>query len=86
MTLRFNDRRGSDVRYSAPAAKFGRVAWAVDALCEQCRAVTAFCQHESVSPASFYRWRSLLGTAAEAGHVPVASALPLAKSGFVDLG
>ena len=48
--------------------------------------VTAFCQHESVSPASFYRWRSLLGTAAEAGHVPVASALPLAKSGFVDLG
>ena len=48
--------------------------------------VRAFCQHASVSPASFYRWRSLLGTAAEVGHVPVASALPLAKSGFVDLG
>ncbi|MHB1271938.1 MAG: IS66 family insertion sequence element accessory protein TnpA [Rhodanobacter sp.] len=25
--------------------------------------VTAFCQREVVSPASFYRWRSLLGVA-----------------------
>lgn len=48
--------------------------------------VRAFCQHESIRPASFYRWRSRLGTAAGAGDVPVTSALPLAKSGFVDLG
>lgn len=48
--------------------------------------VTAFCQHESVSPASSYRWRSLLGTAAGAGDVPVTGALPLAPPGFVDLG
>ncbi len=48
--------------------------------------VTAFCQHESVSPASFYRWRSLLGTVADAGQVPVASALPPVPTGFVDLG
>ena len=48
--------------------------------------VTAFCQHESVSPASFYRWRSLLGTEAGAGDVPVTSALPPAPAGFVDLG
>lgn len=48
--------------------------------------VTAFCQHESVSPASFYRWRSLLGSGSDAAHVPVISALPLAPTGFVDLG
>ena len=48
--------------------------------------VRAFCQGEAISPASFYRWRSLLGVAT--GHVPVASALPLATTptGFVDLG
>ena len=50
------------------------------------QAVSAFCQGEGISPASFYRWRSLLGTAA--GAVPVAGALPLATTppGFVDLG
>ncbi len=48
--------------------------------------VRAFCQHESVSPASFYRWRSLLGPAADTGHVPVTSALPREPAGFVDLG
>ena len=48
--------------------------------------VRAFCQRESVSPASFYRWRSRLGQAADAGGVPVASALPSAPAGFVDLG
>ena len=48
--------------------------------------VTAFCRRESVSPASFYRWRSLLGMSAGAGDVSVTSALPLPKSGFVDLG
>ncbi len=50
------------------------------------QAVSAFCQVESISPASFYRWRSLLGT--EAGDVPMAGALPLATTpaGFVDLG
>lgn len=46
--------------------------------------VTAFCRSEAISPASFYRWRSLLGAAA--GHVPMASALALAPTGFVDLG
>ena len=48
--------------------------------------VAAFCQRESVSVASFYRWRSLLGSGLDAGHVPVVSALPLTKTGFVDLG
>ena len=48
--------------------------------------VRAFCQHASVSPASFYRWRSLLGPAADAGEVPVATALLRAPAGFVDLG
>lgn len=48
--------------------------------------VRAFCQHESVSSASFYRWRSRLGPAADAGHVPAASVLPRAPTGFVDLG
>ena len=46
--------------------------------------VRAFCESESISPASFYRWRSLLGAAA--GRVPVVRALPPAPSGFVDLG
>ena len=48
--------------------------------------VTAFCKREAISPASVYRWRSLLG--ATASHVPVVSALPLATAptGFVDLG
>jgi hypothetical protein len=46
--------------------------------------VRAFCESEAISPASFYRWRSLLGAAA--GRVPVASALPLAPTEFVDLG
>ena len=48
--------------------------------------VTAFCQHESVSVASFYRWRSLLGPRSAGDHVPVAGALPPAQAGFVDLG
>jgi hypothetical protein len=48
--------------------------------------VAAFCQHESVSPASFYRWRSLLGPGSVGDPGPVASALPLTKTGFVDLG
>ena len=48
--------------------------------------VRAFCQHESVSSASFYRWRSRLGTSVAAGQMPVASALPPAPTGFVDLG
>lgn len=46
----------------------------------------AFCRDESVSPASFYRWRSLLGTAADAGRIPAASALSPARTEFVDLG
>ncbi len=48
--------------------------------------VTTFCQREAVSVASFYRWRSLLGSGLDAGPVPVVSALPLTKTGFVDLG
>jgi len=38
------------------------------------------------SPASLYRWRSLLGTAADIGYVPVASASSRTPAGFVDLG
>ena len=48
--------------------------------------VTAFCRSEAISPASFYRWRSLLGATVYAGRAPVASALALAPTGFVDLG
>ena len=49
--------------------------------------VTAFCQREAVSVASFYRWRSLLGSGSDAAPVPVIrSALPPAPTGFVDLG
>ncbi len=48
--------------------------------------VKAFCQNESVSSASFYRWRSLLGPGADTGHVPVTSASPRTQAGFVDLG
>ncbi len=48
--------------------------------------VTAFCRHESVSVASFYRWRSLLGPGSAGDHVPVARALPPEPAGFVDLG
>ena len=48
--------------------------------------VTAFCRSESISSASFYRWRSLLGATTDAGKVPVASTLALAPTGFVDLG
>lgn len=48
--------------------------------------VTAFCRSESISSASFYRWRSLLGATADAGEAPVASTLALAPTGFVDLG
>lgn len=48
--------------------------------------VKAFCRSEAISPASFYRWRSLLDQVAGAGTVPVASALAPAPAGFVDLG
>ena len=48
--------------------------------------VVAFCRSEVISPASFYRWRSQLGAATGAVAVPVASALPQAPTGFVDLG
>ena len=47
--------------------------------------VTAFCRSESISSASFYRWRSL-GATADASKTPVARTLALAPSGFVDLG
>ena len=48
--------------------------------------VRAFCQGEAISPASFYRWRSVLGAAAV--DVSAAGALPLATTParFVDLG
>ena len=48
--------------------------------------VRAFCQGEAISPASFYRWRTMLGAAAV--DVLAAGALPLATTpaGFVDLG
>ncbi len=50
--------------------------------------ISAFCHSEAISPASFYRWRSLLGVAAAPGDVAVAGRLPLAATpaGFVDLG
>ena len=48
--------------------------------------VRAFCQSEAIGPASFYRWRSLLGATVYAGKAPVASASALAPTGFVDLG
>lgn len=49
--------------------------------------VAAFCRRESISTASFYRWRSQLGAAAaDAAQSPVARALPGATADFVDLG
>jgi len=60
--------------------------------------VTAFCQHESISSASFYRWRTLLGSGPDVAQAPVmargrpSSALPPTPTGpgglgsFVDLG
>lgn len=49
--------------------------------------VAAFCRHESVGIASFYRWRSRLGPAsAVATRSPVAQAAPDATADFVDLG
>jgi putative transposase len=44
--------------------------------------VGAFCRREAISAASFYRWRTLLGEAAQGGQ-KVASAAPPA---FLDLG
>ncbi len=47
--------------------------------------VSAFCRHEAVGTASFYRWRSELGPASvDAAQLPVAS--PDATTDFVDLG
>jgi putative transposase len=43
--------------------------------------VEAFCRSESVSEASFYRWRTRLGEA-----LPVAKPADARRSGFVDLG
>lgn len=45
--------------------------------------VRAWCQHESVSPASFYRWRSRLGPATDAGHIPVGRDNHLTAHSFV---
>lgn len=46
--------------------------------------VEAFCRHDGVSRAGFYRWRALLSAAKSA---PVAvSAAPSATAEFVDLG
>ena len=49
------------------------------------KTVKAFCESEAISPASFYRWRSLLDQVAGAASVSVASTLPPAPTGFVDL-
>ena len=51
--------------------------------------VSAFCEREAVSAASFYRWRSQLGTASE--EAQRLSVVPMVKRGeaeigFVDLG
>ena len=53
--------------------------------------VQAFCQQEAVSVASFYRWRSLLGTpSARKARLPLREpSTPqstLTPSGFLDLG
>lgn len=47
----------------------------------------AFCRREAVSPASFYRWRTLLGMA-PAPDRALTRTVPLERSpsGFVDLG
>ena len=44
--------------------------------------VARFCRQEGTSPASFYRWRSLLGKNQESGSV----SLPDTSESFVDLG
>ena len=49
--------------------------------------VTAFCEREAVSAASFYRWRSQLGVGSEeATGVSAVPAVVRNKSRFVDLG
>ncbi|HET9394495.1 MAG TPA: transposase [Nitrospiraceae bacterium] len=48
--------------------------------------VKEFCEHQTISPASFYQWRSKLGiTASEAPSAPAADE-SLTTAGFVDLG
>lgn len=54
--------------------------------------IADFCRHESISVASFYRWRRLLsdGGASAGAPMPAAPAgdraLPDSGAGFVDLG
>ena len=48
--------------------------------------VRAFCERESVSTASFYRWRSQLGKVAKADAAERQLAVPRVQAGFVDLG
>lgn len=48
--------------------------------------VATFCQHELISPASFYRWRTLLGTSTDVEIPTTGTAAALAPTAFVDLG
>lgn len=52
--------------------------------------VSAFCERERVSAASFYRWRSLVGVGSEEARsdsaAPAAPAVVRDKREFVDLG
>ena len=50
------------------------------------QSVRAFCERESVSTASFYRWRSQLGKVAKADAAERQLAVPRVQAGFVDLG
>ena len=47
--------------------------------------IDVFCQRESISTASFYRWRSLLGEPSPR-EVATRSALRASAAAFVDLG
>jgi hypothetical protein len=44
--------------------------------------VGAFCRREAISAASFYRWRTLLGEAAQGGQIVPNAAMPA----FLDVG
>lgn len=48
--------------------------------------VRAFCQREGFSPASFYRWRSVLKGSAHKPRSPKPSMVANPAVGFVDLG
>lgn len=79
--------RAFDARSQATIGRAGVAGAMLTRFASSGLTVAAFCRREAVSTASFYRWRSQLGTVGEA----VAAALrgrptPRVPADFVDLG